>query len=318
MATVEEVARMSLAAVDTTANFLLACQWVNERYHDLCARVRFRHLRKLGRLTIPAVYSTGTVAITRGSVDVTGTSTAWTNELEGRYFRVHTVWYKVLKVQSATAIVLDQEYTEPDATAASYHIVARQVSLGPRVKWFSDTMVHVRMRRPLDHLGMGELDFIDPERLLVGPPPDRWAQTEDLIDAEGRNVQACEFYPYPTQAETIAFVFWEEPKQLGRQDHIPNSVDDYQLKEGVLIDIMRHNASKAANAVPAQIEAAAYWRNEYRAQETIWQKVTLEVGRQQKGVDDLTLILSMTRSPSGSYYDIQTARDEVYSRGNRP
>ena len=80
-----------------------------------------------------------------------------------------------------------------------------------------------------------------------------------------------------------------------------------------------YNASKMATpGAGFNLEAAAYWRNEYRSQMTTWERIILDVGKNDKGVDDLTFMLQMSRSRGYGPGDIRNAHDEVWSRGNRP
>lgn len=317
MPTFEEVARSGLAAVDCDASYLLASQWAVERYQQLSSRVRFRHLRELGAVVVPATYSTGTIAATRDSAAVTGTSTVWTAALQGRYLRIKTNWYRVQAVVSATSLVLATPYTEETVTSATYKIIAKQIPLSPDARWISNTLVNPRMRWPLDKYSLAEFELQFPDRILTGSPPQAWCQTADTLDADGKLCLAVEVYPYPTNAETLNYVYWKRPPAFKSQDELPNVIDGYQLKEGILIDIAQYNASKYAKPDNFNIEAAAYWRNESRQQRTAWERVVLDVAKQDRGVDDLTFILQMTRS-YGTGGAIRTARDEVFSRGNRP
>lgn len=318
--TFEEVARSALAAVDCDASYVLAAQWAAERYQQLCSRLRFRHMRVIGRLTTPAVYDTGTVTIARGGEVVTGVATAWTNALEGRFIRFSVNWYKILKVASATSMTLDQPLSEASVTAGTYKIVSRQIPVDAEARWLSTAIVHTRLRRPLDLISLPEFDAKYPERQLVGPPPVIWCQTEDAINADGAKCFAIEVYPYPTEAEMLNYVYWKEPPLMKPEEEVPRVIDGYQLKEGTLINVMQYNASMYAKPGPKfSLEAAAYWRNEFRQQSTTWERIILDVGKQDRGVDDLTFILQTTRSHMNWYASgIHNAHDEVYSRGRRP
>src|SRR5574342_657523 len=99
MATVEQVAREVLAAIDTQAGHLLAVQWVAERYRRLASRTRFRHLRRLGEVILPAAITAGTITTTQGSTTVTGDATAqaaWSNALVDRMLRASVAWYRIV------------------------------------------------------------------------------------------------------------------------------------------------------------------------------------------------------------------------------
>lgn len=313
----DEVARSALAALDCDASYVLAAQWAAERYQQLASRLRFRHLRVAGQVTVPAPIIAGTVTVVRGSNIVTGIATGWISTLADSYLRVQTNWYKIAEVRDATHIELTQPYSEsPTGTGLTYKIVQRNVALAPDARWISNVMVHNRMRRPLDGpLAASELDLKFPERILVGGVPNFWGQSEDVI-SEGKKCLGVEIYPYPAQSEMFSYVYWKQPELFKPNEEVPRVVDGYQLKEGVLIDVMQYNASKAIKE--AKVDVAAYWRNESRAQRTTWERVVLDVGKNDRGVDDLTFILQLTRSHMGWYGGIHTAQDEIMSRGRRP
>ena len=79
---------------------------------------------------------------------------------------------------------------------------------------------------------------------------------------------------------------------------------------------MRDMMAKAAKA--NQIEAAALWRNEYRAQQTMWKDTRRTVAlADNSAADDASFILeSIGGVQTGG--DVKTARDEVFIRGARP
>lgn len=317
MATVESVAREAVAAVDSDAGYLIASQWVARRYQQLCSRSRFRHLRRIGEVTLPGRINTGTVTATRGSRIVTGNAAAqavWTPSIVGRYFRSSTVWYRISAVVQST-LRLENEFAEADVAAVAYNIVARRVHLNSNVRWLSEEFVHFRFRRPVIRRSIMELNTLAPERQLVGTPPQWWAEVGSGTDDDGRTTKDVEFYPYPADDELLGYVYWDVPPLLGFADEIPPEIDSYVLREGALIDVMRHEMSKAMRA--GQVEVAATWRNEMRAQMTSWERNILEAIRTDRGTDDVTFILT---SPRGGQFgtDIVTARDEIFARGARP
>ncbi|PVE22765.1 hypothetical protein DC522_19145 [Microvirga sp. KLBC 81] len=75
-------------------------------------------------LTVPQVYNTGTVSVTRGLPLVTGTNTHWTAHLVGMTFKVVGPFdtFVIAAVNSPTELVLDRAYEAPDKAAAPYGI----------------------------------------------------------------------------------------------------------------------------------------------------------------------------------------------------
>ena len=81
MPTVDELARDVIASIATDANALAAAKWIDNRYKEMMSRVRFRHLRQVGELSVPGIYDTGTIAATRGSTAITGTATQFQTDI---------------------------------------------------------------------------------------------------------------------------------------------------------------------------------------------------------------------------------------------
>lgn len=86
-------------------------------------------------LTLPAKYTTGTVALTNGSDLVTGTSTSWTQFLhEGRKFFVSGVnrAFKICRIDASGQIAtLDSPWTGENQTAATYTIFKDEYGMFP-------------------------------------------------------------------------------------------------------------------------------------------------------------------------------------------
>lgn len=312
MATVQDVARQVLAAIDTTAGHLLCCQWVAQRYVQLCSRARFRHLRRVGQAVIPAPIVTGTVEVIQGDALVLASldaADAWgaLGDLTGWHFRTTTNWYRVESLTGGTALRLAAPYTEASNPVSSYQLVRRYVPLSRDTRWLTqDGFVLQRTWTPLRPQPLAALDYQAPSRPLVGPWPLTWTQVESLADG---TIQ-IEFYPMSTQLETVHYVYWAIPPELAMDAEVPSTIDAGVLMEGALQDAMRYNAARAANA--GNIEAAGYWRNEYRAQNLIWERRILEAIRTDRGVDDVTLILQLQNAYFGVPQDLMTARDHIW------
>lgn len=308
MTTVIDVARDALASLNTGASVVLAAKWVANRYRQLASRTRLRSLREIGEVVIPAEIVAGVATITRGSKIVAGDSaaqSAWaatTEQITRSYFRARVVWYEIESISGGQQITLKSEFAEDDITAGSYKIVQRFTALDSRARWLG-TFINVRRRRPLARLSLAELNIKTPERQHVGQGP--FTYTE--IGTDSNEARLVEMYPYPQKAELISYVFWSVPPELARDSLIPIGIDSYVLREGALIDIMRYESAKAMQA--GNVEAAAFWRNEYRAQSTSWERNILEAARTDKGSDDMTMILESHGIRQD--VDIRTAREHV-------
>lgn len=316
MPTTEEVARDVCAAVGTDAGHVLAAKWVSERYVELVSKVRFRHLRRLGEVVVPATITAGTVTLTQGSKTITPDGTAlaaWNavanNALVGRSFRAQdNEWFIIAEFDGAT-VTLRTPRVEASVVGSGYSIAARAVELAPTARWIAQDMVHMRMRNVLPNTSLDLLNLREPTRQRQSSPPRTWAE----VGRAPSGAKLVEFYPYPNQDELIHYVYWEIPKALGFDDPLPQEIDGYVLREGGLIDAMRYEAAQSARK--GVLDAAAYWRNEFRAQETKWREYIRDAARTDKGVDDVSFILSGFGSGwSVGDRDIISAHDLVWSR----
>lgn len=75
-------------------------------------------------LTVPQVYNTGTVSVTKGLPVVTGTDTRWTAHLVGMAFKVVGQFstYTITAVNSLSELMLDRVYEADDSASAPYGI----------------------------------------------------------------------------------------------------------------------------------------------------------------------------------------------------
>lgn len=310
MPTVESAASGVLASIGPEPGIVLAARWVADRYVRIAARTRLRHLREVGELTVPGTVVAGTATFTRGSKIVTGNAAAqavWKTTMVGRHVRARTTWYEIEGVAGAT-LHLRSAYAEATATGVAYTIAARVVTLDPRVRWLSTAVVLMRRRWPLERLSLEELDRVAPSRQRVSDGASMYVEVGDRIDAEGQVAKALELYPYATNAELYHYVFTPVAPSLKIDDPLPPEVDEHVLVEGALIDAMRWRMAQATD-----VNMAALWRNEYRAQETRWESTINDTYKADTASDDLTLILDRG-GISGADRDIRTASDHVYAR----
>ena len=314
MATVDELARDVIASIATDANAIAAAKWIDNRYKEMVARVKFRHLRQVGELYIPGVFDTGTLAATRGSTAITGDSTQFETDIssgdqEYYYIRAASAWYEVASIESDTALTLASNFAEDDETEASYDLVKRYHSLGSTARWVGD-FYFTRLRRTLADISLNELNILFPGRTLAGHIPSHVAQIG--VDSDGYLMY--EVYPPPVDSELINYIYWKLPTALAITSTIPPVIDPYTLKEGVLIDLYRYEKSVALRK--GNVEQAGVWRNDEKAQNVIWDKVMKDAIRTSRGSDDITLILEMFRGVPFGQGEQRTARDYVHDNWN--
>jgi len=313
MATVEEIARDLVGSVASDAGALIAAKWIDNRYQELVSKVRFRNLRAIGELTIPATYDTGTITATRGSATITGVSTLWQTEFgavdqEFLYFKGASAWYKIDAVASEVSLTLETEFAE-DALAAgsSYVIVQRHHELASTARWIS-SFVHSRLRRPLDMISIDEMDALHPGRILTGTYPMEVAQ----VGFSSNDYVMVEFYPASNASEIIHYVYTKLPTSLTISSTIPTVVDHIFLKEGAYADLCRYEMAKALQK--GQVNEAAVWRNEMRASLTKWKDYMHDVSRAQRSIDDISFVLKHYGGAYNLPRDIVSGRDIVLGR----
>lgn len=313
---VDDVARAALSAVGSNAGVLFAIGWVSDRYRQLANRGRLKALRRIEQLVLPAAMSEGLVTITRGSTTVTGdadATTAWAalgaDQLVGRYFRSSRNWYRVTNYDGASSLSLHTEYTEPDVDEVAYKIVQRHTRL-PKDTQYVGRFVHQRLWRPISTVSISEMDLMYPERLYVADTgPECVAEIGD--DEDG--VRLVEFYPPPNNSDSVLFTYYARSPELRAGMTLPDDLDVEALKQGVLIDVFRFEMAKAIRE--NRVEQAAIWRNESRAQETVWEKRIEELLRKDRASDDITTILHTRGAPLyGDVTWIRTAAQDAYSR----
>lgn len=311
MAKTADIARDLLGSLVTDGTMPIAVRWIDNRYKELVSRVRFRHLRKVGEVYLPAAVTTGTVAVTRGSTAVVGTTTTWitapgifaTTVAPYWFIRSSVAWYEIDAVVNDTSLTLRTAYAEDTNATASYTIVKRYHPLATDARWLG-IFVHSRLGTNLGYpVSADELDYAHPRRTHIASPITMVAQKG--VNASGALL--IEAYPYPSTSEMLHYVYWALPSTLDIDTTIPAQVDGYVLKEGAYIDYCRYMMSLREKE--NKIEAAAFWRNEWRAQETAWENRIREASRTDRGVDDLTFILRTIHSSGPMVSDIRTARD---------
>lgn len=315
MTKVEDVAQSALSAFSCTAGRVLAATWVNDRYKQLLGKVRFKHTRKIGELAIPAAITTGTVTTVRGSKFVAGNATAqalWGTDQIGWHFRGSVTWYRVVGVSPVDkTLELATPFAEDAITAGGYALVQREFDLPISVRSL-DLFVHMRRRASFTCVPLEFLDALAPSRNDISTGP-AYATELGMGEHKGKTV---EIYPACSTSEVLHYVYRELPERLNLTDTLPQVIDGYVLKEGVLIDVFRWLQAQAAKE--GKMEIAALWRNDARAQEANWAKAINAAIMADRGVDDQTFVLQSARFMGENQintFDITTAQDQVWSRG---
>lgn len=337
---IQDIARQVVANTGLEGGFAMAAQWVGQRYTELCARAKFRHLRKIGQLYLPAPITTGACTITLDSplVILDSVASAFCATLNGtpfglvgQWFRVFqaAVWYRISEVDStnpgAWTLTLETPYAMDNQSAGffsqsntlsnlSFYIIPKFVDIAPDARQIG-TMVLDGMYRVIRQLSEDQLNMMFPNRLEIAYPPRYWAEVGTDLDTTDMP-KVVEFYPYPFSSATIHYTYWATPPTLGWADYIPPTIDTDVLRTGAMIDACRNRAGKERRL--GNLEAARDWNNDAMRYETIFEHKTYRAIRNDRGVDDARFILANIRGSNRvaqDYDPVQDAYENFLARG---
>ena len=118
---------------DDTATLTAIDGFVNQRYLNVSTETKWRWLKEKRDIKIVTSYTTGTVAVTNDSREVTGTSTTFTEEMEGRFIKISgdDQYYLIVARISDTIIQLSERVIRTTTTGLSYEIFQGEYGLWP-------------------------------------------------------------------------------------------------------------------------------------------------------------------------------------------
>jgi hypothetical protein len=322
--TCRDVANLVRSAINTDVNLLQCGSWVSERFKQICSRTRLSSLREVGQLTIPAAVHAGTASVSLGStyVDITDLAAlaaiaAITEGLQDWWFKGQTNYYEITgtdwRKDGSLRLTLKAPYADQTSNPqTAFYLLKRFIRLDARARWVGETMTLPNRNVTIMRMSPEEMDLAYPRRPVIsGFGPLWWCQQG--LDEETQSI-VVEFYPYSSVRHLITYIMWRHPYSLDLDDPLPPKLDAYILREGALIDAFRYESAKSMRA--KDVEGAAFWRNESRAQMTSWERQISEAIRNDRGTNDIAFMLrsGWERRPR----DVVSARDEIYARGNRP
>lgn len=333
--TVADIAREVVALLGQDSGYELAAQWVARRYQQLCAEAKFRHLRKVGQLYLPAPVSSGTFTVTMGSDIVTADATATTalsavkgapQVLEGQWWRIAqgSVWYRISQVitGSTWSLVLETPYATdnnqagifaggPTQSNLTYYVIPRFVEVAPDARQIG-TMVIDAMYRPLEQKSEDELNWLFANRFLIAYPPFYYAVVGSAL-SDTDQPKVVEFYPWPQSSTTIHYTYWTHPPVLGLYDLVPPTIDRDILKTGAMADAYFNESSRLIRA--GKLQEGVSFRNFGNQEETKFDAKMARAIRNDRGVDDVKLILRRMQQRPIDFDPVQTAEENFYARG---
>jgi hypothetical protein len=311
---VREIARQVVANLGLDAGYELAAQWVGQRYAELVARGKFRHLRQYGQIYLPAPIQTGLSTITLDSnvvtLDATGIEACatspfykdrWPDRFGGLFYRpqIADTWYRIQNATADGTLYLETAFAQdngylfpmPGPGIAQqnipFFIVPRYVELAPDARQLG-IFVCDFMFRPLDLISEDELNIRAPNRFLVWAYPQWVAELNSNVYTTGYP-KVVEIYPWPSESITMHYTYWQTPRILGMTDFLPPTIDPDIVRTGAMIDACMNRAGRAIRAGNA--EEAAFWTNRGNQYETRFEMKVNRAIRNDRGADDLALIL---------------------------
>ena len=338
---VRDVARQVVANLGLDAGYELASQGVGQRYAELCARGKFRHLRQYGQVYLAAPINSGTVTIFLDNPVVLLDSQAlatcqanpffqWPDGFTGLFFRPQTglTWYKIASANQQGGVgtlILETPFAQDNGflfnqsnppplvqAGIPFYILPRYVELAPDARQLG-VFVCDFMYRPLDLVSEDELNRKAPNRFLVWAYPQFVAELNSNLNATGAPKQV-EIYPWPTQSVTMHYTYWATPKLLGIEDYLPPTIDPDVVRSGAMVDMCNNRAGAAVRK--GNLEEAAYWTNLGNQNETKFNSKVNRAIKNDMGAEDLafTLLRSGWKPPI-DWDPIRNAFDNFLARG---
>jgi hypothetical protein len=312
---VRDVARQVVANLGQSSGYELAAQWIGQRYAELCGKAKFRHLRELGQLYLPAPLQSGTCTVTFDSplVQLNATAQAaaaaqtylnWPDGYTGLWFRpqIGITWYRIAQANANTGVItletpfaFDNSYLVTSPTPPPpvfqnnipFYILPRYQQLDPRARQLGVFLADF-IFRPLTLVSQDEMNARYGSRFLVSTYPQFVSEFNTNFDLQGMPKQV-EIYPYPTNSVTIHYTYWKTPVALNYDDYIPPTIDPDILRTGATIDMANNRMGDAVRK--GNLEQAAFYRNIANQEETKFAQKTNRAIRDDKGAEDLKFIL---------------------------
>ena len=288
----------------------LAVQWAAQRYAELCARAKFRHLRQYGQLFIPSAVQSGTCTVTLNSpivtLDAAGIAACaaneqlgWPDGFTGLFFRpqIGTTWYRISQARANGEIILETPFAYDNSylvttntlvqTDVSFYIVQRYTALDPTARQLGQFMADFIMR-PLRIISQDQMNMMVPGRLLVSTYPQFVAELNSNADETGYP-KMVEIYPPPLNSVTIHYTYWQNPPILKRGDFLPPTIDPDVIRTGATIDAANNMFGKLMRA--GKMEEAVTYRNIANQEATNFERKVQRAIKNDRGEDDVKYIL---------------------------
>lgn len=196
--------------------------FINEAYRSILDRHQWKLLEADDNFVTSAVYETGTMLLTFGSLSVVGTGTVWTSAMTGNgvYVPSRNESYR-FNYLSATTGQLDRAYEGPTAAASAYKLYQDIYTL-PDDYSRPFLVKNTRVPGRIEHLDRKELELLTPARLVFGEPAVYSIVTPGPIlplqtSLENDRVRA-QLYPIPQYAASYPFTYIRRVPEFAEGD----------------------------------------------------------------------------------------------------
>lgn len=332
----QSVARQAVAQLGLDSGYELATQFVGQRYQEVCARAKFRHLRQFGQLFLPAPITAGTITLTLDTPTITLNAAAlaacrtnkfyqWPEGFTGLFFRpqIGITWYRIARADDQTGTITletpfayDNSYlvgtNQLTQANVTYYILPRYQLLDPTARQLGVFMVDY-VFRPLEVVSEDQLNRMVPSRFLVSSYPQFVAELNSNLNVTGIPKQ-IEVYPYPTNSVTLHYTYWQTPPLLGYGDYLPPTIDPDIVRTGAKVDLANNAMGKAMRM--GELDKAAMYRNIANQEETRFEDKINRAVRNDRGPEDLKLCIRRMGWQGRLDHDtITTAYENFLGRG---
>lgn len=277
--TILDTATQIIAATASDAGVQLAVNWLNQRYAEYISRGRKRQNRRFGAIYAPIPITNLTINATQGNAGITFSAiptdptTGAQINLIGWHLRTNVTWYFITNhTAGSTNAQIQSPFTDATGTTLSATLVQRFLPVtDPSCRWIS-SVVHMRRRKRLREIPWEALNSRYPGKTPILAAPWCWAEAPRFIaniSLSGAGQKFIEVYPPSSVVETYNYVYWNVPQVFAVTDILPPEIDEWVLREGVLVDVYRYKQNKWADA--GNQVMADHWAQQVVMQEARWE-----------------------------------------------
>lgn len=216
----------------------LAEQFIRDRYRRVLERKNWSALRADGEFLLNAIKNTGTVAVTRSSATVTGTSNAWASTDVGRQFKLgNSPVYTITAVDvPGQTLTIDRVFGGATATGSTYSIFDGYLTVPTDFLQFIDIIDPINGWKLRYNVTAEQVNQMDPQRNFFGTP---YVLADRLFDATTHMPQ-YEAWPYASSAKTLYYTYYKRAADLINDSDAPIwPLRSDVLVAGALADVAR-------------------------------------------------------------------------------